>query len=61
MRYRHRSFGISAALVALLLGGCGLKGDLFLPPEPETPEPVEAPEPPAPGTDEEREEENEDG
>ena len=63
MRQLFRSCTISGSALALLLAaGCGLKGELFLPPEPATPEPVAEPEPPAAEDEEEdRGDDNEDG
>ena len=34
---------VATVLLALTMGACGLKGDLYIPPEPEAPAAAEAP------------------
>lgn len=57
-------YRVIVLLLPGILAGCGLKGDLFLPPEPEAEPVIEAPvngDPAANGEDESKDEENEDG
>ena len=39
----YRKVMFAALLLALTMGACGLKGDLYIPPEPEAPAAAEAP------------------